>query len=180
VALALPPFVSGIVLIFVFAVTWRVFPSGGDASLIAAPADALRRLVLPAVALALPGVPVIARLLSTEMRRSQDQEFVLTARAKGAGRQRITWRHVVPNSLTQPIIEVGMRISHLLGGAVVAEAIFTRAGIGNLLTQAVQARDYPLAQVLLMLVVATAIIVQLLVELVIAALDPRIRLGARA
>jgi peptide/nickel transport system permease protein len=73
-----------------------------------------------------------------------------------------------------------MRISHLLGGAVVAEAIFTRAGIGNLLTQAVQARDYPLAQVLLMLVVATAIVVQLLVELAIAALDPRIRLGVNA
>lgn len=179
VCLALPPFVSGVILIFLFAVVWRLLPSGGDASMIGAPADALRRLILPSIAMALPGAPVIARLLATEMRRSADNEFVLTAQSKGASLRRIIWRHVVPNSLGPAVIEVGIRIGHLLGGAVVAEAIFARAGLGSLLIQAVQTRDYLLAQVLLMLAISAAILAQLVAELVIAAIDPRIRLGAK-
>lgn len=179
-ALALPPFVSGVVLIFLFAVVWRVLPSGGEASMIDTPASWIRRLILPAVALALPAVPVIARLLATEMRRAYDQEFVLTALAKGAGRPRITWRHVLPNSLGPAVIELGIRIGHLFGGAVVAEAIFARAGLGSLLVQAVQTRDYLLAQVLLLLAITAAIMVQLVAEVLMARVDPRIRLGGNA
>lgn len=176
VCLALPPFASGIILIFVFAVMWNVLPSGGEASLFSEPASAIRRLILPAVALALPAAPVIANLLATEMMHARDQEFVLTASAKGATARRITWRHVVPNSLSSSIIEVGIHIGNLLGGAVVAEAIFTRNGLGTLLIQAVDKRDYQLAQVLLLLAIGTAIIVQLIAELCIARIDPRIRL----
>jgi len=179
-ALALPPFVSGVVLIFFFAVVWQVLPSGGDASLVDTPASAIRRLILPAIALALPAVPVIAQLLATEMRRAYDQEFVLTALAKGANRRRITWRHVMPNSLGPAIIELGIRVGHLFGGAIVAEAIFARAGLGSLLVQAVQTRDYRLAQMLLLLAIAAAIAVQFVAELCIARIDPRIRLGGKS
>ncbi len=180
VSLALPPFVSGVILIFLFAVLWKLLPSGGDASLVGDPAAALRKLILPSIAMALPGAPVIARLLAGEIRRSLDNEFVLTAQSKGAGRKRIVWRHVVPNSLGPALIEVGIRIGHLLGGAVVAEAIFARPGLGSLLIQSVETRDYLLAQVLLMLAITAAIVMQLVTELVIAAIDPRIRLGAKA
>jgi len=180
VSLAMPPFVSGVILIFVFAVASGLLPSGGDASLFADPGDAIRRLILPSVAMALPAAPAIARLLATEMRRSAEEEFVLTAQSKGASRRRIIWRHVVPNSLGPAVIEVGIRIGHLLGGAVVAEAIFARPGLGSLLIQSVQTRDYPLAQVLLLLAISVAILAQLVAELVIATIDPRIRLGAKA
>lgn len=180
VSLALPPFVSGVILIFVFAVAWGVLPSGGDASLLVDPGDAIRRMILPSVAMALPAAPAIARLLATEMRRSAEQEFVLTAQSKGASRRRIIWRHVVPNSVGPAVIEVGIRIGHLLGGAVVAEAIFARPGLGSLLVRAVQTLDYPLAQVLLLVAIAAAILAQLVAELVIAVVDPRIRLGAKA
>lgn len=178
ISLAMPPFVSGVILIFVFAVAWNVLPSGGDAPM-SQPGEALQRLLLPSIAMALTGVPVIARLLATEMRRARDQEFVLTAVSKGALPRRITWRHVLPNSLGPAVIEVGIRIGHLLGGAVVAEAIFARAGLGALLVQSVETRDYLLAQVLLLVAIAAAILVQLVAELVIAAIDPRIRLGAK-
>jgi len=178
--LALPPFVSGVVLIFLFAVVWRVLPSGGEASLIDTPASGIRRLILPAIAMALPAIPVIARLLATEIRRNYDQEYVLTALAKGASRRRVTWRHVLPNSLGPAIVELAIRVGHLLGGAIVAEAIFARAGLGSLLVQAVQTRDYRLAQVLLLFAIAVAILVQLVGELVMAAVDPRIRLEAKA
>lgn len=177
--LAFPPFVSGVVLIFVFAVVFQVVPSGGDASLLEDPGSALSRLILPSIALALAGAPVVARLLATEMRRVADQEFVLTAIAKGASRRRITWRHVLPNSLAPAIIELGIRVGHLLGGAVVAEAIFARTGVGTLLVQAVETRDYPVAQALLLLGIGAAILVQLVAELCIAGVDPRVRMGVQ-
>lgn len=179
VSLAMPPFVSGVILIFVFAVAWGLLPSGGDASLFENPGDAIQRMILPSVAMALPAAPAIARLLATEMRRSAEQEFVLTAQSKGASRSRIIWRHVVPNSVGPAVIEVGIRIGHLLGGAVVAEAIFARPGLGSLLVRAVQTLDYPLAQVLLLVAIAAAIFAQLVAELAIALVDPRIRLGAK-
>ena len=177
--LALPPFVSGIILIFLFAVVWGLLPPGGDAPFLEQPGESLQRLILPSIAMALPSAPVVARLLATEMRRAREQEFVLTALAKGASQRRITWRHVVPNSIGPAMVEVGIRVGHLLGGAIVAEAIFARAGLGNLLITAVQSRDYRLAQALLMLAVAAAIVAQLAAELVIAKNDPRVRLGKR-
>jgi peptide/nickel transport system permease protein len=179
-ALALPPFVSGVILIFIFAVVWKVLPSGGDASLMSDPGEALRRLVLPSVAMALPGAPVIGRLLSTEMRRMAEQEFMLTALAKGASRRWMTWRHLVPNSLGPAIIELGIRMGQLLGGAIVCEAIFARAGLGSLLIQSVELRDYRLAQVLLLMAIGAAIMMQLAAELSIARIDPRVRFGDRS
>lgn len=176
-ALAMPPFVSGVILIFLFAVVLGVLPSGGEAPLFGAPADALARLILPSIAMALPTAPVVARLLATEMRRTRDQEFILTAQAKGAGARWITWRHVVPNSVGPAIVELGIRVGHLLGGVVVAEAIFARAGLGSLLVQSVQTRDYQLAQVLLLLGIAVMIAAQLATEICLARIDPRIRLG---
>lgn len=178
--LALPPFVSGIVLIFVFAVVLKVLPSGGYTAFGEDPGEAMRRLILPSIAMALPSAPVIARLLAAEMRRVAQQEFILTAIAKGAGRRRITWRHVVPNSIGPAVIELGIRIGQLLGGAIIAEAIFARAGVGSLLVEAVQTRDYRLAQVLLLLAIAAAILTQLVAELCIAAVDPRVRIGGTA
>lgn len=178
--LALPPFASGIILIFLFAVVWQVLPSGGESSFVTDPGESIERLILPALALALPVAPIIGNLLATEMAQSRDQEFVMTARAKGAPERRITWRHVVPNSLGSPIIELGIHISNLLGGAVVAEAIFRRNGLGTLLIQAVQSRDYELAQMLLLIAIAVAIVIQLMAELLIARIDPRIRLGAKS
>lgn len=179
-ALALPPFVSGVILIFLFAVVWKVLPSGGYVALGQQPGEALRRLILPSIAMALPSAPVIARLLAAEMRRVAQQEFVLTAIAKGAGRRWITWRHIVPNSVGPAIIELGIRIGQLLGGAIIAEAIFARAGLGSLLVQAVESRDYRLAQVLLLLAISAAILTQLVAELCIAAIDPRVRVGGTA
>lgn len=175
IALALPPFVSGVILIFVFAVVLRALPSGGDASFMEDPRENLRRLVLPSIALALPGSAVIARLLATEMRRAWARDFVRTAFSKGLRQRRVAIRHVLPNSLGPPITELGIRVGHLLGGAIVAEAIFARAGLGSLLIQAVHTRDYRLAQALLLFAMAAAICARLVADLAIAAIDPRIR-----
>lgn len=177
VALATPPFVSSTVFIFLFAVSWRLLPVGGQWNFFDSPSISVQFLLMPAVAVALPGSAVVARLLATEMRRTFQEEFARTALAKGAGRARIVARHVIPNSLGPAVVEVGIRIGELFAGAVVVEAIFTRSGLGSLLVTAVQNRDYVLAQDLLLLSVAFAIVMQLLTEIGISRVDRRIAIG---
>lgn len=175
VALAAPPFVSSIVFIFIFAVEFRLVPSGGDANVLTSPSMGLKLLVLPAIAAALPGTAVIARLLATEMRRASEEEFVRTAVSKGSGHLRVVLRHVVPNALGPAIVELGIRIGELFAGAVVVESIFARNGIGSLLVTAVEDRDYLLAQDVLLLSVTFAIVMQFLTELTMSKIDPRLR-----
>jgi peptide/nickel transport system permease protein len=172
--------VSSIVLIFVFAVVWKVLPSGGEVSFTSDPVRSLKFMLLPALALALPQAAVLARLLATEMRRAAQEEFVLTAQAKGASRRRITWRHILPYSVGLYIVQLGINFGTLIGGALVVEAIFARAGVGGLLIDAVNTRDYPVAQAVLFLTVTIAIVIQLLGEVVLSRIDPRIRIGAPA
>lgn len=174
-ALSFPVYVSAVLLIFVFAVQLRVLPAGGELSLFAAPDLSLQYLVMPAFAIALPGSAVLGRLLATEIRKVRQEEFVLTAVAKGTSRRRITRAHVLPNSLTPFVVEYGIRLGDLLGGAVIAEALFARNGLGKLLLDAVANRDYPMAQTLLMLAITVAIVMQLVTDLSLLWLDPRAR-----
>lgn len=177
VALAAPPFVSSVVFVFVFAITWEVLPAGGQAAFWADPSFSIQYMAMPSVAIALPGAAVIGRLLATEMRRIRQEEFVRTAIAKGAPRWRVTLRHVLPNSLGPALVEAGIRIGEMFAGSVVVESLFARAGIGSLLVSSVQDRDYLLANDLLLLSVAFAIAMQLLTELGISRLDRRLLLA---
>ena len=176
IALSAPPFVSSVLFVFLFAITWKVLPAGGQASFLSNPSFSIQYLVMPSVAIALPGAAVVARLLATEMRRSRQEEFVRTAIAKGAPRWRVTLRHVVPNSIGPALVEVGIRIGEMFAGAVVVESLFARSGIGSLLVNAVQDRDYLLANDLLLLSVGFAIVMQLLTELGMSRLDRRLAL----
>jgi peptide/nickel transport system permease protein len=176
-ALATPPFVSSIVFIFVFAVRMNLLPAGGQASFLANPSFSLQYLLMPSVAVALPGAAVIGRLLATEIRRARGEEYVRTAVAKGAGGLRVLLRHMLPNSIGPAVVELGIRVGELFAGAVVVEALFGRSGIGSLLVTAVSDRDYLVAQDLLLLSVAFAIAMQLLTELSMSRVDRRIALG---
>jgi peptide/nickel transport system permease protein len=176
VFLSAPPFVSSVLFVFVFAITWGILPAGGQTDFFANPWFSIQYLAMPAVAVALPGAAIIARLLATELRRSGEQEYVRTAVAKGARRSRIVLRHVLPNSLGPATVELGIRIGEMFAGAVVVESLFARSGIGSLLVTAVQDRDYLLADDLLLLSVAFAIAMQLLTELGLSRVDRRLAL----
>jgi len=176
-ALATPPFVSSIIFIFLFAVTLPLLPAGGQVSFLANPSFSVQYLLMPSVAAALPGAAVIARLLATEMRRVLREEFTRTATAKGASRRRLLILHVLPNSIGPAVVELGIRIGELFAGAVVVEAIFARSGLGSLLVTAVQDRDYVLAQDLLLLSVAFAILMQQLTEIGMSRVDRRLAFG---
>ncbi|KJY35357.1 ABC transporter permease [Streptomyces katrae] len=174
-ALAVPPFVTGIVLVLVFAVALRLLPAGGYQSVLDAPDIGLQYLLLPALCLALPSAAVLGRYLKDGLERALAEDYVRTATAVGVTRRRIIWRHALPNALPSSVTVLGMQIGQLLSGAVVVEAVFAWPGLGMLAEQGVVRRDYPVVQALLLLLVGVFVAVQLLTDIVYAWLDPRIR-----
>lgn len=173
---AVPTYVTGVLLILVFAVTIRVLPSGGIGPGLTDPALGVQYLLLPAIVLSLPTGATLARFFSASIRRTFDEDFVQTGVAKGLRQRRLMVGHVIPNALPPVVTVLGIQIGQLLGGAIIVETIFAWPGIGQLLLQAVVGRDYLLTQALLMLAVVVFVVVQIVTDLVDAATDPRIRL----
>lgn len=176
-ALSVPPFVTGVVFVLLFAVTLGWLPSGGYLSVLEAPDLGLQYLLLPAVCLALSSAAVLGRYLKDGLERALAEDYVRTATALGVPRRRIVWRHALPNALPPALTVLGMQTGHLLGGAILVEAVFAWPGLGQLAEQAMVQRDYPVVQDLLLLFVAVFIAVQLLTDIAYALLDPRIRWG---
>jgi peptide/nickel transport system permease protein len=171
--IAIPAFLVGLLLIVLLGVVWPVLPVSGELSLFESPSLGIQYLILPALALGLSQAPSVARLLQTTMLTTRGEDFVDLAVAKGASPTRVTFRHVFRTSLGASVVAIGLRIGDLFGGAVIIEAIFARNGLGQLAV-----RDYQLLQVLIMGVVLIAVISQLLTEIALSALDPRVRLDA--
>jgi peptide/nickel transport system permease protein len=178
VFLATPPFLTGLLLILLLGFAIPILPISGEMSIFTDPALGIQFLILPAVALALPQAAVIARMLQTAMLGIRGEDFVDLAKAKGVPAGLITRRHVIPNSLGAVVVVVGIRIGDLIAGAIVVEAIFARNGLGSLAVSSVQTRDYLVVQALILGAVIIAVVIQLLSEVALAALDPRVRLGS--
>ncbi|MGW9447255.1 MULTISPECIES: ABC transporter permease [unclassified Streptomyces] len=174
-ALAVPPFVTGVLLVLLFSVLLGVLPPGGRVPLLTAPDLGVQYLLLPALCLALPSAAVLGRYLKDGIERALGEDYVRTATAAGVAPRRLLWRHALPNALPPVVTLLGMQTGNLLGGAVLVEAIFAWPGLGQLAEQALVRRDYPVVQDLLLLLVTVFVLVQLLTDLVHAWLDPRIR-----
>lgn len=175
---SMPAFLVGLILIVVFGVILKVLPVSGQLNMSEDFWGGLEYLLLPAIAIALSHAAVIARLLQTSMLTNRGEEYVDLAVVKGASPTRITFRHVLPASLDTAIVAIGLRIGELIGGAIIIEAIFSRSGLGQLMIQSINTRDYFVVQALVIGAVIIAIVSQLISEIVVASLDPRIRLEA--
>jgi peptide/nickel transport system permease protein len=182
VAVALPPFVTGVLLTLFFAVTFPILPSGGvpPDGFWARPDISAQYLALPAICLGLPVAAALTRFLTESLRTEMQQQYVLTARALGVPHWQLVTRTALRNALPTMLTALGIQTGQLLGGAVVVEAIFAWPGIGQLIEQGISRRDYPVVQVLLLLSVVVFVTVQLLTDVVHAYLDPRIRIGGRS
>jgi len=172
---AIPSFWLGVMLILLFALHWRLLPSIGYVPFTRSPTDALRHLVLPAVTLGLGLAGALTRMVRSGVLEELGEDYVRTARAKGLRLARVIARHVLRNAILPTLTVLGVQISVLLGGAVITEQIFAWPGVGQLAVQAVQSRDYPVLQGTILVVAALATMVQLLVDLAYALMDPRIR-----
>jgi peptide/nickel transport system permease protein len=172
---SIPSFWLGVMLILLFALHWRIFPSIGYVPLTRDPAGALRHLVLPAVTLGLGLAGALTRMVRSGVLEELGHEYVRTAKAKGLRFSSVINHHVLRNALLPAITVLGVQISVLLGGAVITEQIFAWPGVGQLAVQAVQSRDYTVLQGTILVVAALTTLVQLGVDVVYALMDPRIR-----
>jgi len=177
---SIPGFWIGLMLIVVFSVWLGWLPSGGEETIGAGFTgltwfnDRLRHLILPAISLALFFVAIYARLVRASMLEVRDQDYVRTATAKGLSRRIVTLRHMLWNALLPIITVAGMHAGAILGGAVVVETVFSWPGLGRLAFEAVLKRDFSVLLGILLLSSLIVIIVNMLVDLLQAWLDPRI------
>ena len=165
---SMPTFWLGIMLILLFSVQFHLLPSSGHGT--------FQHLILPAITLGLFTTARITRLTRSGMLEVLNQDYIRTARAKGVGDRPVVWKHALKNAAIPIVTIVGIELGTLLGGSVITETIFAWPGVGRLSVQAIYNRDYPVVQAAVFLLASTFVIVNLIVDLLYAYLDPRIRL----
>ncbi len=173
--ISVPNFWLGLLMIIFFAVWLGWLPTGGYIAFSDDPIGWFRTSTLPAISLALLQVGLLARITRSTMLEVLRQDYIRTARAKGLPRRLVVVKHALANALIPITTVVGIIISLSISGAVVTETLFSIPGVGQLLTQAVLNRDYPLVQGGLLMVTALLVLVNVLVDVSYALLDPRVR-----
>jgi ABC-type dipeptide/oligopeptide/nickel transport system permease component/ABC-type transport system substrate-binding protein len=172
--LAVPNFWLGMMLVLVFAVVLHATSAGGFPGWNAGFGPAIRALTLPAVALAMPQAAILARVLRGALIETLDEDYIRTARAKGASEGHILWRHALPNALVPVLTILGMQFSFLLAGAVIIENVFFLPGLGRLVFQAIEQRDLIVVQSVVIVLVLAVVCVSFLVDLSYELVNPRL------
>lgn len=175
--LSVPDFWLGLVMVLVFAVSLGWLPSGGFTLFSQSPGDWLRGMILPALTLGLVQVGFIARMARASMLDTLGQDYVRTADAKGLAKLRVVLRHALPNALIPILTVIGIVSGALLGGAVIVEQVFSIPGIGRLIVGAIAARDFPVLQGGLLFLAVVYLSINLVVDILYAVVDPRVRLA---
>lgn len=163
---SMPGFWLALIFIFLFSLKLGWFPAAGSGSLL--------HLVLPSFALGVRSAGVLARLVRSSMLEVMRQDYMTTARAKGLTERRVRWRHGLRNALIPVVTIVGIQFGHLIGGAAVAEIIFARQGIGDMVIKAIFAHDLPLVMGGVLFSAFAFVLINLLVDLTYGFLDPRV------
>jgi ABC-type dipeptide/oligopeptide/nickel transport system permease component len=173
VGVAAPSFWIGILLSTAFAIHLGWLPAIGGGT----PGDTgsiLRALVLPATALGLSGMALVARMTRSSMLDVLGEDYIRTARAKGLAERAVIYKHGLRNAAIPIITVIGLNFGHLLGGTIVMETVFARPGIGKLLLDAILGRDYPVVQGVTLVIAVSFVLVNLLTDLTYPVLDPRL------
>ena len=173
--LSLPAFWQGTVLILLFSVYLGWMPSLQWVSLARNPAANLATMALPALTLGTATAAMLTRMSRSSMLDVLGREYIRTARAKGVSERRVTFHHALRNALIPVVTVAGVQLGYIVGGIVVVEDVFTLPGVGRLLLDAIFQRDYPVVQGVILLLGAIFMTLNLCVDLLYAALDPRLR-----
>ena len=172
--LAVPTFWMGILLLLGFAAALPIFPLQGYVALTRDPAQWLRHLALPAVALGIERAAALTRLVRASFLEELTRDYVRTARSKGLGAPSVLRRHVLRNALIPVLTVMGLQLGFLLGGTIVVEQVFGLPGLGRLLLQGIYSRDFMVVQGAVITIAVTFALLNLVVDLLYAAVDPRI------
>jgi peptide/nickel transport system permease protein len=173
--IAIPNFWFAILLILLFSVQLRWFSAGGFPGWEAGLWPALKSLVLPAVSLAVVQAAILARMTRSAVLEVLREDFVRTARAKGLTRRAALWRHVLRNAMIPVLTVMGLQFAGLLAGTIVVESVFYLPGLGRLIFQSIANRDLVVVRNCVMLLAAMVVVVNFVVDLLYAAVDPRLR-----
>jgi peptide/nickel transport system permease protein len=175
VFLAVPPFVFAFVLISIFALNLHLTPATGYTAFTENPAENIRSLILPAVALAVGEIAVFSRLLRTDLMSTLQEDYIMMAKAKGLTSRRIMWRHAFRPSMFSLVTVLGLRMGALIGGALILEQVFVINGIGLYAIKAISNRDYIPLQGAIIIVATGYVLINFAVDMFYAFIDPRIR-----
>tara|TARA_Y100000815_G_scaffold140947_2_gene127448 strand:- start:42052 stop:42996 length:945 start_codon:yes stop_codon:yes gene_type:complete len=173
--IAIPNFWFAILLVYVFAIALRLVPAGGFPGWEAGIGKALAALILPAIALALPQAAILARVTRSALLDVLGEDYIRTARAKGLPARLVLRRHALRNALIPVLTILGLQFAFLLAGTIIIENVFYLPGLGRLVFQAITQRDLIVVESVVVLLVATVVIVNFLVDLAYAWADPRLR-----
>ena len=177
-ALGVPTFWLGVLLILLLAVKFRVFPAASAYHPFwQSPWLAMQHTLLPAATLGIYVSGIFARFLRASVITELQSDYVRTARSKGLAERAVILRHVIRNALLPFVTIVGLMLAGFIGGAVVTESVFTYPGLGRLVIQAISSRDYPLIQGCILVVLVSYTLINLIIDVLYALIDPRIELG---
>lgn len=176
VGVAIPNFWFALLLIYVFAVWLRLVPAGGFPGWSGGIWPGIKSLLLPAVALALPQAAILARVTRSALLEVLGEDYIRTARAKGMPRRIVLWRHALRNAMIPVLTIMGLQFAFLLAGTIIIENVFYLPGLGRLAFQAITQRDLIVVEGVVMILVASVIAVNFLVDVAYAVVDPRLRL----
>jgi len=175
--ISMPSFFLAILLIFVFSLKVRWLPPMGYTPLQKGVWENLRGMVLPAVTLGTAAMAIVARLTRSTLLEALQQDYIRTARAKGLREQAVMYSHALRNAMIPITTILGLQIGFLLGGAVITETIFALPGVGRLVVASIFERDFPLVQGVVLVLALMHLVINLIVDLLYAYLDPRIRMA---
>jgi peptide/nickel transport system permease protein len=175
VGVSVPEFFMGVLLILCFALAWDVLPAVGYVSLTDSLWGNLQHMVLPAVTLGLARAALLTRLIRASMMEVIRLDYVTTARAKGVRERAVVLRHALKNALIPTVTVLGLQVGFLIGGAIVVETVFSVPGVGSFGIGAIALRDYPQVQAFVLLFALGFVLVNLVVDILYALLDPRIK-----
>jgi peptide/nickel transport system permease protein len=171
-AISMPSFWLGVILILVFAGALRVLPASGSGT--------WQQLILPTLTISAFSIGLLTRLIRRSVAETLTQPFVTTARAKGLSERAIAWVHVLRNSAIPVVTVMGLQFGALVGGSVVVETVFAWPGVGWLMIQSIEARDLPVIRAAVLVLAVFIVAINLCVDVLYTVIDPRIRLDARS
>lgn len=172
---AIPNFWFAMMMVLIFAINFRFFSAGGFPGWDEGFWISMKALTLPAISLALPQAAILARVMRSSLLDILGEDFMRTARAKGLTRRQALWSHALRNALIPVLTIIGLQFSFLLAGSIIIEQVFFLPGLGRLVFQSISQRDLIVVESVVMLLVFAVIMVNFLVDLAYAAVDPRLR-----
>ncbi len=164
---SMPVFWWGLLMILLFSVNLMWLPSGGMGG--------FRHMIMPAIALGTASAGIIARMTRSSMLDVLQQDYITTAVAKGLRQKLVVYRHALRNALIPTVTVIGLQFGYMLAGAVLTESVFSWPGIGRLIVDSIMGRDYPVVQTALLIIALIFVLANLVVDVLYALLDPRIR-----